>query len=66
MTLRQAQGRRTVGVIGAGAWGTALAQFARQLGTTVLAACEQVHGCPPNGDGGVEYGGHVGYLPRNQ
>lgn len=36
----------------------ALTQLARQLDTTVLAACEQVHGCPPDGDGGVEYDGH--------
>ncbi|MNH20817.1 hypothetical protein D3C79_806040 [compost metagenome] len=36
----------------------ALTQLARQLDATVLTSREQVHGCPPNGDGGVEYGGH--------
>ena len=44
----------------------ALTQLARQLDATVLTSRKQVHGCPPNGDGGVEYGGHIGYLPRNQ
>lgn len=36
MTLRQAQGERTIGVIGAGAWGTALAQSLASDGTPVL------------------------------
>jgi glycerol-3-phosphate dehydrogenase (NAD(P)+) len=36
MTLGQTQGHRTVGVIGAGAWGTALAQMLAANGTPVL------------------------------
>ena len=36
MTLRQAQGERTLGIIGAGAWGTALAQALAGDGTTVV------------------------------
>ena len=36
MTLRQAQGGRSIGVIGAGAWGTALAQVLASDGSEVL------------------------------
>ena len=36
MTLRPAQGERTIGVIGAGAWGTALAQMLAADGSKVL------------------------------
>lgn len=36
MTLRQAQGHRPVGVLGAGAWGTALAQMLSSDGRDVL------------------------------
>ena len=36
MTLRQAQGERTIGVLGAGAWGTALAQMLASDGTEVV------------------------------
>ena len=36
MTLRQAQGERPIGVLGAGAWGTALAQMLASDGRAVL------------------------------
>ena len=36
MTLRQAQGERRIGVVGAGAWGTALAQVLASDGSNVV------------------------------